>query len=118
MSDHSYCEERNELMTGRHVRVGITPVPDPDADVSLAQLSLRERLVRWLFGPLTEMTLIVPGQKVEDVTVTTSTTGTTARAPRPCRHRPAWGTGRLGLVEAMRRHPAGKAMRCEGGEAA
>lgn len=56
-------------MTGRNLRVTINKQPDPNALVSLGQTSIRERLLRFLFGPLTDIALIVPGHKVSDLTI-------------------------------------------------
>lgn len=97
-------------MAGRHVKVGISGAPDPGADVNVSRVGVRERFLRWLFGPLQELTLIVPGRKIEDVTVTQRSTESSS------------GLDESGLElvsEAKRRHPAGAGLRVvDGGDVA
>ena len=97
-------------MAGRHVKVGVSDAPDPKADVSLSKVGVRERFLRWLFGPLQELTLIVPGRKIEDVTVTQRDT------------EPNNGLDESGLdlvSQAKRHHPAGTGLRAvDGGDVA
>lgn len=97
-------------MADRHVKVGVSGAPDPSADVNVSKVGVRERFLRWLFDPLQELTLIVPGRKIEDVTVT-------QRNAEPCDGLDESG---LELVsEAKRRHPAGAGLRAvDGGDVA
>lgn len=39
------------MSTSRHIRLSITREPNMEADVNLAKVSIRERLMRFLFGP-------------------------------------------------------------------
>lgn len=100
-------------MTGRHVKVGISPAPNPNADVNLAQMSLRERLMRWLFGPMQDVTLIVPGHKVDDVTVTTTRQHAQEEAEAELSD-----DDLMALADAITRHPAGSKLNHSGGDAA
>lgn len=61
-------------MSGRHIQVDIAEAPDLAADVNLARMNIRERILRWLFGPINELMLIVPGRWVHDVTLTRRST--------------------------------------------
>lgn len=92
-------------MTGRHVRVGINEAPDPAADINLAQMGIRERIMRWLFGPMNELTVIVLGHRVHDVSLT--------RRPTDL---PDEETA--ALEAAVQRHPAGSKLHRVGGDAA
>lgn len=40
-----------QMSTSRHIRLSITREPNMEADVNLAKVSIRERLMRFLFGP-------------------------------------------------------------------
>lgn len=92
-------------MSGRHIRVGIAEAPDPAADVNLARVNIRERILRWLFGPINELMLIVPGRWVHDVTLT-------RRSTKP-------EVDEAALNASIERHPAGsKLTRDNGGDAA
>lgn len=95
-------------MSSRHIRLSISPQPDPDADVSLAKMRLRERLMRWLFGPMQDLMLIVPGHEVDGVTIT-----------RTKQAEPALSDEELEeLAASITRHPAGNALTLESGELA
>ncbi|MCD4557005.1 hypothetical protein [Schaalia sp. lx-100] len=92
-------------MTGRHVRVGIAEAPNPAADVNLARVNIRERIMRWLFGPMNELTVIVPGRRVHDVTLS-------RRSAKPA-------VDEAALNASIERHPAGsKLTHDNGGDAA
>lgn len=95
-------------MAGRHIKVGVSGAPDPKADVSLSKVRVRERFMRWLFGPLQELTLIVPGRKIEDVTVTQH-----ASASNDSQVKAEAETEEL--MQSMRRHPAGRKLRAVNG---
>lgn len=91
-------------MAGRHVKVGVSGAPDPSADVSVSKVGVRERFMRWLFGPLQELTLIVPGHKIKDVTVTqhaSASDDVQAEVEQ--------------VMQSMRRHPAGRKLRAVNG---
>ena len=86
-------------MTARHLRIGIGREPHPDATVNVARRSIRERILNFLFGPLREVTLVVPGRRVEDITIIRRNDSDDLMA----------------LADAIRNHPAG---RSEGGDEA
>lgn len=95
-------------MSGRHIRVGVRPTPDPTADVNLARVGLRERIMRWLLGPVQEMTLIVPGRKVSDVIVSKVHAENDDLSDEEL----------MALADAVKRHPAGSKLSRAGGDAA
>lgn len=93
-------------MSSRHIRLSITPEPDPGADVNLAKMRLRERLMRFLFGPMRELTLIVPGHQVSGVTITRGQVDSSDLNDEELD----------ALAASMARHPAGKRRGLKRGE--
>lgn len=54
----------------RHLRIAVSDQPDTAADVSIGHKRLRERFMRWIFGPLRDVTLVVPGRQIDGIAVT------------------------------------------------
>ena len=50
--------------------------PPPDGIVNCRQLQLRERIMRYLFGPKRRLTILIPDNSVEEVFINTADTGT------------------------------------------
>ena len=90
-------------MSSRQIRLSISPQPDPDADVSLAKMRLRERLMHWLFGPMQDLMLIVPGHEVDAVTITCTKQAEPALSDEELEE----------LAASITRRPAGNAVTVE-----
>ena len=56
-------------MAHKTVTVGLSREPDLDKAINIGRVGLRERLLTWLFGPMRDMPVLVPGRAVRDVTL-------------------------------------------------
>ena len=52
------------------LKISVTKEPKNDGIAAVRQVSVRERLFRFLFGEKTKLTVIVPGDSVEEVAIT------------------------------------------------
>ena len=95
------------MSTSRHIRLSITRQPTMEADVNLENVSIRERLMRFLFGPMKDLTLIVPGHDVDGVTITRAA----------CEPADDLSDDELdALAASMTRHPSKRSRALVGGE--
>ena len=90
-SPNSTDHVRTTFMTAHHLRIGISREKNPDATVNVARRSIRERILSFLFGPLREITLVVPGRRVDEIAIS----------------RRADPDYLMALAEAIQNHPAG-----------
>lgn len=55
----------------KHVlEISVTKEPKNDGIAAVRKVSVRERLLRFLFGNKAKLTVIVPGDSVEEVAIT------------------------------------------------
>lgn len=98
-------------MTHKTVTVGLSREPDLDKAINIGRVGLRERLLTWLFGPMRDVTVLVPGRAVRDVTLRRVDEASCCGAECSDEDLAA-------LAEAIKRHPAGRKLHREGGDAA
>lgn len=51
------------------LRISVSKQPKKDGIVSCKRVSIRERFFTKLFGPLHKLTILVPGDSVQEVTI-------------------------------------------------
>ena len=51
------------------LKISVSKKPVSDAIVTCKQVSIRERMLRFLLGDMRSMTVIVPGDSVEEVAI-------------------------------------------------
>lgn len=98
-------------MTHKTVTVSISREPDPGNAINMGRVGLRERLLTWLFGPMRDVTVLVPGREVRDVTLRRVDEASCCGAE--CSDKEL-----MALADAVKRHPAGSKLQRTGGEAA
>lgn len=60
-------------MTVRHkLRVTLTPEPTENSVVGFGRITIREKILTRLLGPRHRYTILVPGESVDEVTITES----------------------------------------------
>ena len=51
------------------LRIQVSKNPDPDGIVHCKTIKVRERILRFLFGDCTKVTVLVPGDSVEKLSI-------------------------------------------------
>ena len=98
-------------MTHKTVTVSLSREPDPGKAINTGRVGLRERLLTWLFGTMREVTVLVPGRSVLDVTLCKVDEASCCGAE--CSDEEL-----MALADAVQRHPAGSKLNRAGGDAA
>lgn len=98
-------------MAHKTVTVSLSRDPNSGKAINIGRVGLRERLLTWLFGPMRDVTVLVPGREVRDVTLRKVDEASWRGAE--CSDEEL-----MALADAVQRHPAGSKLNRAGGDAA
>lgn len=62
--------EREDKTVKHTLQISVSKEPKNDGIAAVHKVSVRERLLRFLFGDKAKLTVIVPGDSVEEVAIT------------------------------------------------
>ena len=52
-----------------HVKISVSRKPQTDSDLSCRDMTVRERMLRFLLGDKRRIMILVPGESVEEVSI-------------------------------------------------
>ena len=53
----------------RKLKIGVVKQPSGDSVYSMRNMTFREKIMRWFFGDLRRVVVIVPGSDIRDITI-------------------------------------------------